>query len=94
LEKDLKKVFEKEYELTFHWEEAARNKQVDVLVITDSFPKVINDTKMPGLKLPANLFLNQEVQQLDNFFNTWKINKASVQSKSISFIFEFFNSLR
>lgn len=71
LEKDLKKVLEDEYEITFHWEAAVKNRTVDAIVIPDPFPPVLNEEKLPEIKVPANLFLNKEVQKIKNMIDSY-----------------------
>lgn len=72
LENALREELKGDYDITFHWEEALKEKSVDALVIPTPFPPVLNKEKIPEIKIPTILFLEKRVgeikEELDNYF--------------------------
>lgn len=64
LEEALRKILENEYEVTFEWEEAAKDKTVDALVIPRRFPPILNDNHLPEIKIPGSYFYLNDVEKI------------------------------
>lgn len=72
LENSLREALEEHYEITFHWEQVLKEKDLDALVVPDPFPPVLNTEKIPEIKIPAILFLDKKTakikEELDRYF--------------------------
>lgn len=72
LENDLREALAEHYKITFQWEQALKEKDLDAIVIPDPFPPVLNTDKIPEIKIPAILFLDKKIakikDELDRYF--------------------------
>ncbi|MHC5269781.1 hypothetical protein ACYSNO_11500 [Enterococcus sp. LJL98] len=71
LEKALKQALGKTYEVTFHWEAAAKEQTVDAFIVPDRFPPILNEHQIPEIRLPSILFLTKEVDQIKTMIDTY-----------------------
>lgn len=73
LEKELYEHLDRDYSITFDWEQALTDKSIDALVIPDPFPPIKNEENIPEIRVPAKLFLTKNSDEIkkiiDKFYD-------------------------
>lgn len=62
-----------QYDITFDWETALKNKSVDAIIVPKPFPPILNETTIPEIPILAQLFLTKDIENIqkaiDGYFS-------------------------
>lgn len=69
----LHEALDDQYDITFDWETALKNKSVDAIIVPKPFPPILNETTIPEIPVSANLFFTKDIasikKTIDHYFN-------------------------